>query len=122
MNNGVDKARRAGKQRIATHVFRTRQNKGKPISMAEANELVDEVFDAMYLALANGFTVVVANFGSLTPVKQHERTACNPQTGERVTIQAQKRVKWVASDRLRDVVNGRTKVFTVRKSAKTVAK
>lgn len=121
MNNGTDKARRAGKQRIATHVFRTRQNKGKPITMAEASELVDEVFDAMYLALANGFTVCYANFGSLTLVKQHERTARNPQTGERLTVKAQKRVKWVAADRLRDVVNGRTKVFTVRKSPKTSA-
>lgn len=118
--NGTVK--RAGKQRIATHIYRTRLNKGKPISMAEANELVDEVFDAMYLALANGFTVVFANFGSLTPTTRENVKVRNPQTGATRIVEKYTRVRWIAAPRLKAVVNGRTKVFTVRKSAKSVAK
>lgn len=118
--NGTVK--RAGKQRIATHIYRTRQNKGKPISMAEANELVDEVFDAMYLALANGFTVVFANFGSLTPTTRENVKVRNPQTGQVRVVEKYTRVRWVTAPRLKAVVNGRSKVFTVRKSAKTVVK
>lgn len=115
MNNGIDPDKRAGKQRIAAHIMRSRMNKGKPVSSQEANELVDEVFEAMYLALINGFSVCIANFGSLTPVKVAAHMVRDPRNGETREQPETLRVKWTMADRLRDVINGRSRVFTVKK-------
>lgn len=120
MHQVQDKGKRVGKERMAAHIYVMRKNKGKPVTKNEARELVDEVFDAMYVALANGYTVYFSNFGSLTPITKENVRVLNPRTRKLTLVKRHTRVRWMPSRQLRDIVNGRSRYFTVRKRGKTL--
>lgn len=110
-----DRSKRVGKQRIAAHIVRTKLKQGIEIKQADAEEMVDMVVEGMFLAVINGFAVSFSNLGSITPVATEARTRRNPQTGEKVYVPAGKRIRWLTSDHLNDVLNGRSKRFTSAK-------
>lgn len=60
--------------------------------------------DVVARSLARGEGVMQTNFMSFTVVERNERRARNPQTGETVTVPAQRAVKVAVSDRLLELV------------------
>lgn len=60
--------------------------------------------DVVARSLARGEGVMQTNFMSFTVVERPERQARNPQTGETVTVPAQRAVKVAISDRLLEIV------------------
>jgi Bacterial nucleoid DNA-binding protein len=79
--------------------------------------------DVVARSLARGETVMQTNFMSFTVIERDERRARNPQTGETVTVPAQRAVKVAISDRLLEIVrSGITEVdghkVTLRKLPK----
>ena len=65
---------------------------------AQAQEMVDAVFGVMADALSESKEeVAIADFGRFFIKQQAERTGYNPQTGEKITIEAKEKVAFKAS-------------------------
>lgn len=75
-------------------------------SRAVAADAVEAVFDYLVRALANGKPVSVTGFGTLEPVDRPARFARNPQTGERVRVEATRAVRFRPGASLKALVDG----------------
>ena len=76
------------------------------VTNADAKAAVEAVFAAMANEMKNGGTVRIAGFGSFVVRERAERTAKNPQTGEKVVVPATKLPAFKAGKELKDLVNG----------------
>lgn len=74
---------------------------------AEAERVVNGIFDAIAAELAQGGQVDVAGFGKFEARKRAARTARNPRTGEAVPVPATTVPKFKASKTLKDTVAGK---------------
>lgn len=87
----------------------------------KANEAVNGVLEGIASALRCEVNVAISNIGTLRFERTGERTARNPQTGERVLVPAQNVVRWTMSPTLRDVLNDRSERQSLAsKAPKTV--
>lgn len=73
---------------------------------AEAMELVDTVFMIIKDTLADGEELKVSGFGVFSVKEKNDRKGRNPQTGEDITINARKILKFRPSLLLKKAVNG----------------
>jgi len=73
-------------------------------SKAEAERLVDGIFDSIVSALKSGEEVSIAGFGIFSVKDRAARQARNPRTGEIVQVAATKVPKFRASKTLKDAV------------------
>ncbi|MFK0279804.1 HU family DNA-binding protein [Streptomyces sp. NPDC090499] len=71
-------------------------------------EAVETVLDVMVRAVAANDPVSVTGFGTLLSRQRPQRRARNPQTGETVTVDALRVVKFRPGVRFQDLVDGRT--------------
>ncbi len=74
---------------------------------AQAERLVQMLFDAIAGELAKGGTVDVAGFGKFEARARAAREARNPRTGEAVQVAATTVPKFKASKTLKDTVAGK---------------
>ena len=74
---------------------------------AQAERLVQMLFDAIAGELAKGGTVDVAGFGKFEARARAAREARNPRTGETVQVAATTVPKFKASKTLKDTVAGK---------------
>lgn len=78
------------------------------IGQKAAFHAVGAVFREIETRLAAGERVVVANFGSFTPVERPERPFVIPGTGERGVAPARRAVRFLAAAGLKRAVNAET--------------
>lgn len=71
---------------------------------ADAERVVDLVFDSITDALKDGTQVSVAGFGIFEAKMRDARTARNPRTGEEVPVPAMRVPKFRAAKALKDAV------------------
>lgn len=77
-----------------------------PLTLKEANAVVDNIIDTMRETLAKGEEVKISGFGKFVVHSKNARTGRNPQTGEPVHISARRVVKFRPSDVLKELLNG----------------
>ena len=75
------------------------------LTKADATKAFDATFKVIKNALANGYKVPVAGFGTFDVSKRAAREGRNPRTGETVTIAARNAVTFKAGSALKDAVN-----------------
>jgi DNA-binding protein HU-beta len=71
-----------------------------------ADVFVNAFTETVTEELSNGGSTQIMGFGSFIIVDRAERQGHNLKTGEPLTIPAHKAIKFVASKRLKDAVNG----------------
>lgn len=71
---------------------------------AQAERVVQMIFDAMGDAMAKGDDVDIAGFGKFQGSMRDARTARNPRTGEMVKVAAKRVPKFKAGKGLKDKV------------------
>ncbi|WP_066732995.1 HU family DNA-binding protein [Cupriavidus sp. D384] len=76
------------------------------LSKAKAEHALNATLNAIMDAVAKGDTLTLVGFGAFSKGERAERTARNPRTGEEITVQAAKTVKFKAGQRFKDAVNG----------------
>jgi integration host factor subunit alpha len=77
------------------------------ISSRDAAKAVDSILDTIQETLANGDEVLISGFGKFEVLSKKERVGRNPQTGAPVTITPRKILKFRASDKLKEYLNGK---------------
>ena len=77
---------------------------GLPKTAAE--KALDAMTAAMIKALSSGDPVYINTLGTFKVVHRGAHPACNPRTGEPITVPASKTVKLAPSKHLKDAVNG----------------
>ncbi|MGW2860957.1 HU family DNA-binding protein [Streptomyces sp. NPDC001205] len=75
-------------------------------SRAVAAEAVEAVFDSIVRAVAEGRRVRVTGFGSIEPIQRPARLANNPQTGQRVRVEATRAVRFRPGASFKALVGG----------------
>ena len=73
-------------------------------SKAEAERIVDGIFDGIKDALSNGEEVSIAGFGIFSARDRAARKARNPRTGETIDVAATRVPKFRAGKALKDAV------------------
>lgn len=73
---------------------------------AQAERIVNGIFDSITNALSQGEEVSIAGFGSFEAKMRAARTARNPRTGEEVQVPAKRVPKFKAAKALKDAVAG----------------
>jgi integration host factor subunit alpha len=76
------------------------------LSKKEAAELVEEVFEIMKRAFESGETLKISGFGSFIVKQKADRRGRNPQTGDRITIEARRILTFKPSTVLKSAING----------------
>jgi DNA-binding protein HU-beta len=74
------------------------------ITSSDAEKYVNEVFNVITEALAEGETVVVTGFGKFEVKEKAARTGRNPATGETIQIAAKTVPNFKAEKKLKDAV------------------
>ena len=74
------------------------------LSKAKAQKAVDTVFAEITRSLKKGDDVTLVGFGTFTVAERAERQCRNPQTGETMTVPAQKHPKFRVGKALKDAV------------------
>lgn len=74
---------------------------------AQAERVVQMIFDAIAESMAKGEDVDIAGFGKFMGKMQAARTARNPRTGETVDVPAKRAAKFKAGKALKDQVAGK---------------
>jgi integration host factor subunit beta len=81
---------------------------------ADAELIIDVVFDQIAQALANGDRVELRGFGTFTVRQRKARTGRNPRTGEAVSVGERTVPFFKASRDFHDRLNGPAKAKTAR--------
>ena len=74
------------------------------LSQKDSSAAVEAFLKAATGALKKGDSVTLIGFGTFSVSKTAARTGRNPQTGEKITIKASKRVKFTAGKALKETV------------------
>ncbi len=75
------------------------------LTRAQANDVITAFVDQVSAAMARGETVALTGFGSFTVRERKARNGRNPQTGETITIAAQKTVGFRPGKTLREAID-----------------
>ena len=78
---------------------------GSGLTKADAKKALDSFVEATAEALKNGDRTSLVGFGSFSISDRQERNGRNPKTGEVITIQAKKSVRFKAGAELSSKVN-----------------
>ena len=73
-------------------------------SKAEAERVVDAVFDTITKTMGRGEEVAIVGFGTFRVVKRAARMGRNPKTGEQIQIAASVKPKFRAGKALKEAV------------------
>lgn len=73
----------------------------------KAADAVEAVLDAIVRAVVAGEAVSVTGFGTLVPKARPARMCLNPQTGDKVKVDASRVVRFRPGTRFQDLVAGR---------------
>jgi integration host factor subunit alpha len=76
------------------------------IPKKECISLVESFFDIIKDELAKGNDVVISEFGKWSVRNKNVRIGRDPQTGEKITIDARRVVTFKSAEKLRSTVNG----------------
>jgi DNA-binding protein HU-beta len=76
------------------------------VSKADAEKVIDSLFDTVINKTKEGDKVAWPGFGSFSASKRSARTGRNPRTGEEITIPASTALKFTAAKALKDALNG----------------
>lgn len=87
------------------------------VSVAQANAMVDAVFDTVVRQLVAGGSVMLTGLGTLASVQRAERVARNPQTGEPVPVPPRTGVSFRVGSGLAEILNGERALPEVGRSA-----
>jgi len=79
-------------------------------SKKEAARAVEVVFDAVVRNISKGDDVMINDFGKFKKVDRPARKGRNPFTGESIQIKASKKVRFLASKGLKEVISGARKL------------
>lgn len=82
-----------------------RISEGSRFTKLESMELVEILLEIVKETLSNGETLLVSGFGSFLVNDKNDRRGRNPQTGEPVTIDARRVVRFKASALLKRAMN-----------------
>lgn len=83
----------------------------------EAMEVVEKLLEIMKKRLAAGEDVMISGFGKWSVKSKHARKGRNPQTGEKIVLDARRVITWKYSPRLKSAMNGTKSVLkSVRES------
>ncbi len=74
-------------------------------SAKEVQAITDTLLDIVRETLVAGDTVRLIGFGAFSTAMAAEREATNPRTGEKVKVEAKRRVKFTPGKDLADAVN-----------------
>jgi DNA-binding protein HU-beta len=89
----------------------------------EAARAIDVVFDTIVRNISKGEDVMINDFGKFKKVDRKARQGRNPFTGETIQIKASKKVRFLPSKALKEVVSGARKLAPAPKPpVKVVAK
>lgn len=77
------------------------------ITRREAREMVDSFFGLIAESLRRGEDVKIANFGNFELRQKAARPGRNPRTGETVVISSRRTVKFFASSKQIDLLQGK---------------
>jgi len=92
-------------------------------SKKEAARAVDVVFDAIVRNISKGDDVMINDFGKFKKVDRPARKGRNPFTGETIQIKASKKVRFLPSKALKEIISGARKLEAAPKPpVKVVAK
>ncbi len=75
------------------------------IPKANANTIVDSIFDNITGSLRSGNDVRLIGFGTFSVAQRQATTGRNPRTGEAIQIPARRQAKFKAGKALKDAVN-----------------
>ena len=78
---------------------------GAKITKAQATDALNAVLDSIAAELKGDGKVTLIGFGTFSVSKRDARSGRNPQTGETITIEAKKVVKFNPGKELSDSVN-----------------
>ena len=82
--------------------------KASYLNKAQAQNLVEDLFDLISASLARGEDIDLRGFGRFTVRSSEARTGRNPQTGEPLSIPARKTPAFRPGKELKDRVNARS--------------
>jgi DNA-binding protein HU-beta len=74
------------------------------VTKAEAGRVVNAVFESVREALSRGEKITLTGFGTFEVRQRAERVGRNPQSGERITIPAQRTAAFRAGKSLKEAV------------------
>ena len=77
------------------------------LSMKEADELVELVFETMKETLGRGEKIKISGFGNFVLRDKRQRTGRNPQTGEPLIVSARRVLVFKESQLLKHALNPR---------------
>ena len=72
---------------------------------ASVNRTLSALLNTVRLALLEGESVKIAEFGTLKVIHRKERAGINPRTQEPITIEAHNAIVFVPSKSLRELIN-----------------
>lgn len=85
-----------------------------------ARATVEDIFEIIAVTVAAGGSVQITNFGRVERVDRKAAQRRNPHTGESISVEAGKRVKWTISPRLTAYANSANPALcTIRKNPKS---
>ena len=79
------------------------------LSKPDAKLLVEEFFEEIRYALANGEHVKLSGFGNFTLRDKPQRPGRNPKTGEEIPVEARRVVTFKPGLKLKNKIEGRGK-------------
>lgn len=79
--------------------------KASDLSVADATNATNAVFDTITSALSSGDGIQLIGFGSFTVSERAAREGRNPSTGATIQIAASKQAKFKAGKALKEAVN-----------------
>lgn len=80
-------------------------SEGSRFTKLESMDLVESLLEIVKETLADGETLLISGFGSFVVNEKNDRMGRNPQTGEPVTIDARRVVRFKASALLKSAIN-----------------
>ena len=99
-------SKRLNKQALIDAVKRQVAEKRPDLAKADVEAVLDALGETLRNELAEGNIVPFTGFGIFEPKETAERTGCNPQSGEPITIAASKSVRFKLAAPFKAQLNG----------------
>ena len=99
-------SKRLNKQALIGAVKRQVAEKRPDLAKADVEAVLDALGETLRNELAEGNIVPFTGFGIFEPKETAERTGCNPQSGEPITIAASKSVRFKLAAPFKAQLNG----------------
>ncbi len=99
-------SKRLNKQALIDAVKTQVAEKRPDLAKADVEAVLDALGETLRNELAEGNIVPITGFGIFEPKETAERTGCNPQSGEPITIAASKSVRFKLAAPFKAQLNG----------------